>query len=66
MPAKNIILEWKINDKRITTKVGPGMIKTICKDKKTGKTWEYNLCFQDKCVKINSKVGSVESHEVYK
>jgi len=58
--------EWKINDKRITTKVGPGMIKTICKDKKTGKTWEYNLCFQDKCVKINSKVGSVESHEVYK
>merc|ERR1712227_404574 len=32
--------EWKINDKRITTKVGPG--------------------------KINSKVGSVESHEVYK
>merc|ERR1712227_672483 len=59
-------MSFGMNDKRITTKVGPGMIKTICKDKKTAKTWEYNLCFQDKCVKINSKVGSVESHEVYK
>jgi len=58
--------EWKINDKRITTKVGPGMVKTVCKDKKTGKTWDYTLCFTEKGCKIQSKYGNTECQEVYK
>ena len=58
--------EWKVCDKRITTKVAPNTIKTVCKDKNTGRTWDYTITFGEKGCKINSKMGSTECQEVYK
>lgn len=58
--------EWNVDDKRITTKTGPGCIKTICKSKKDGKTWEYCMSFCDYGVSVAAKAGNVESSETYR
>merc|ERR1719192_2271853 len=39
--------EWNMYEKRITTKVGPGSYKTVCKSTKTGKITESTVTFTD-------------------
>jgi len=58
--------EWKIDEKRITIKTGPGCFKTVAKSKKDGKTWEFNMTFNENGVFICVKMGATEASEVYK
>eukprot|EP00090_Calanus_glacialis_P019700 TRINITY_DN3020_c0_g1_i1.p1 TRINITY_DN3020_c0_g1~~TRINITY_DN3020_c0_g1_i1.p1 ORF type:complete len:442 (+),score=134.66 TRINITY_DN3020_c0_g1_i1:166-1326(+) len=57
---------WNVEDKRITTKLGPGCIKTVCKGKKDGKTWEFTLNFNDWGFSCTVKSGGLEATECYK
>ena len=59
-------LDWNVNDKRIVTKIAPGVVKTICKSKTTGNVWEYTMTFNSRGVVIRSKANGAESMETYK
>ena len=59
-------LDWNVNDKRIVTKIAPGVVKTICKSKTTGNVWEYTMTFNSRGVVIRSKANGAESVETYK
>ena len=58
--------EWNVSDKRITTKLGPGVLKTVCKNKKTGKTWDWTLTFSDTGAIIETNAGGNKATEYYK
>lgn len=58
--------DWNVNDKRIVTKIAPGVVKTICKSKSTGSVWEYTMTFNTRGVVIRSKANGAESVETYK
>ena len=58
--------DWNVNDKRIVTKIAPGIVKTICKSKTTGNTWEYTMFFNDRGVVFRSKANEAEATECYK
>merc|ERR1719510_2659315 len=45
-----------IGESRLTTKVGPGMYKTISKCKKTGRVMEVCMCFNER-----AKSGAAEA-----
>ena len=55
-----------MDDKRIVTKLAPGVVKTICKSKTTGSVWEYTMSFNSRGVVIRSKANGAESVETYK
>merc|ERR1712212_1437934 len=57
---------WKIDEKRVTTKLGPGSYKTVCKSKKGGNIWEFTLNFNDLGFSVDVKAGGVEATEFYK
>jgi len=58
--------EWNVSDKRITTKLGPGVLKTVCKNKKTGKSWDWTLTFSDTGAIIETNAGGNKATEYYK
>jgi len=58
--------EWNVCDKTITTKLGPGVLKTVSRNTKTGRILEYTLTFNDTGVIIESQCGSAKSTEIYK
>ena len=58
--------EWNICEKRVVTKVGPGSVKVVCKSKKTGKVWDYTMCFTDRGCVIKTCVDGAECTEHYK
>jgi len=60
------LADWNIDEKRVTIKTGPGCFKTVGKSKKDGKTWEFNMAFNDNGVAITAKMGATEASEVYK
>ena len=55
-----------MDDKRIVTKLAPGVVKTICKSKTIGSVWEYTMSFNSRGVVIRSKANGAESVETYK
>jgi len=57
---------WKIDEKRVTTKLGPGCYKTVCKSKKGGNIWEFTLNFNDLGFSVDVKAGGLEATEFYK
>ena len=57
--------EWNISDKRITTKIGPGVMKTVCKNK-NGKVWDWNITFSDTGVTLETNAGGNKATEYYK
>lgn len=58
--------DWNVDDKRIVTKIAPGVVKTVCKSKTTGSVWEYTMSFNSRGVVIRSKANGAESVETYK
>lgn len=58
--------EWNIADKRITTKIGPGVLKTVCKSKKNGKVWEWTSTFSDAGLTFETNAGGFKATEYYK
>jgi len=58
--------EWNISEKKLTTKIAPGVLKNVGKNNKTGKVMEYTMSFTDHGVVINSSVGNVTATEYYK
>ena len=58
--------EFHMSEKRVVTKVGPGSVKVVCKSKKTGKVWDYTMCFTDRGCVIATNVGGAECTERYK
>jgi len=57
---------WNMDEKRVTTKTGPGCFTTVSRSKKDGKTWEMNWVFNDFGICISSKMAATEASEVYK
>ena len=55
-----------MDEKRVTTKTGPGCFTTVSRSKKDGKTWEMNWVFNDFGICISSKMAATEASEVYK
>ena len=55
-----------MSEKRVVTKVGPGSVKVVCKSKKTGKVWDYTMCFTDRGCVIKTCVDGAECTEHYK
>jgi len=58
--------DWKIDDKRVVTKTGPGAYLTVCKSKKDGKVTEYSSNFTDYGVEFHMKIGALEGTQYYK
>jgi len=58
--------EWNVSDKRITTKIGPGVLKTVCKSKKNGKVWDWTVTFSDRGLTIETNAGGNKATEYYK
>ena len=58
--------EFHMSEKRVVTKVGPASAKVVCKSKKTGKVWDYTMCFTDRGCVISTNVGGAECTERYK
>ena len=58
--------EWNVADKRITTKIGPGVLKTVCKSKKNGKVWDWTVTFSDSGLTIETNAGGFKATEYYK
>merc|ERR1711915_153282 len=56
----------KVDEKRITTKVGPGCFKTISKSKKDGKSYEWTVSFNDSGFSNCIKAGGLEATECYR
>jgi len=57
---------WKVDEKRVTTKIGPGCYRTVCRSKKGGNMWEFTLNFNDLGFSVDVKAGGVEATEFYK
>jgi len=57
--------EWNVFDKRITTKLGPGVFKTVSRNTKTGKILEFQITFNDTGLTIESQCGAAKSTETY-
>ena len=62
---KYFCLEWNVFDKRITTKLGPGVFKTVSRNTKTGKILEFQITFNDTGLTIESQCGAAKSTETY-
>jgi len=58
--------EWNVSDRRITTRTGPGVIKTVCKNTKNGKVWDWNCSFSDSGLIIETSAGGFKATEYYK
>jgi len=58
--------DWNVDDKRVTTKTGPGCFTTVCRSKKDGKVSEWSMTFTDCGMSVHIKVGGVEGTEFYK
>jgi len=58
--------EWNMSDKRITTKVGPGSYKTICKSTKTGMVTDSTITFNEGGCSVVTTAGGCKSHETFK
>merc|ERR1712001_270427 len=58
--------EWDMCDKRITTKVGPGSYKTICKSTKTGNVTDSTVTFTASGCSIETNAGCCKAHETFK
>jgi len=58
--------EWNVSDKRITTRVAPGVLKTVCKSKKDGKVWDWTCTFTDTGLTIETNAGGCKATEYYK
>jgi len=58
--------EFNMSEKRVVTKVGPASAKVVCKSKKTGKVWDYTMCFTDRGCVIKTCVDGAECTEHYK
>jgi len=58
--------EWNMYEKRITTKVGPGSYKTVCKSTKTGKITESTVTFTDSGCSVDTTAGGLKAHETFK
>ena len=58
--------EWNVSDRRITTRTGPGVIKTVCKNTKNGKVWDWNCSFSDSGLTIETSAGGFKATEYYK
>ena len=50
----------------MTTKLGPGCYKTVCKFKKGGNIWEFTHNFNDLGFSVDVKAGGLEATEFYK
>merc|ERR1712156_323062 len=57
---------FNVDEKRITTKVGPGCFKTISKSKKDGKSYEWTVSFNDNGFSNCVKAGGLEATECYR
>lgn len=58
--------EWNMCDKRITTKVGPGSFKTVCKSTKTGAVTESTVTFTAGGCSVDTVAGGCNAHETFK
>jgi len=58
--------EWNISDKRITTRTGPGVFKTVCKDNKKGKVWDWTSTVTPNGLTIETNAGGLKAVEYYK
>jgi len=58
--------EWKMCEKRITTKVGPGSYKTVSKCTKTGRITESTVTFTDTGCSVDTSTGGLKAHETFK
>jgi len=58
--------DWKVDDKRVVTKISPGSYLTVCKAKKDGKVTEYTTSFTDCGVEFHMKIGALEGVQYYK
>jgi len=58
--------EWNMHEKRITTLVGPGTYKTVCKSTKTGKVWDSTVTFTESGCSIETNAGGMKGHETFK
>merc|ERR1719219_432940 len=58
--------DWNLSDKRITTKLGPGVFKTVCRSKKDGKVWDWTLTFSDAGLTVETNAGGFKATEYYK
>jgi len=57
---------YDLDEKRVSTRVGPGVYKTLCKNKKNGKTWEFTLSFNEIGFAVHVKAGGLEANECWK
>ena len=55
-----------MHEKRITTKVGPGSYKTVCKSTKTGKITESTVTFTESGCSVDTTAGGLKAHETFK
>lgn len=58
--------DWNFSDKRITTKTAPGVYKTVCKDKKKGKVWDWTTTVTATGLTIETNAGGFKALETYK
>jgi len=58
--------EWKISDKCLVTKVGPGIFKRVNKNKVTGRVWEQTLTVTQRGVTIKIMSNGIEATETFK
>lgn len=58
--------DWNLSDKRITTKIAPGVYKTVCKDKKKGKVWDWTTTITQTGLVIETNAGGFKALETYK
>jgi len=58
--------EWNFSDKRITTRTGPGVFRTVCKDKKKGKVWDWTTTVTASGLTIETNAGGMKAVEYYK
>lgn len=58
--------DWGFSDKRVTTKTGPGVYKTVCKDKKKGKVWDWTVTVHETGLTVETNAGGMKAVENYK
>merc|ERR1719369_2496126 len=54
------LADFNVDDKRVTTKTGPGRYLTVCKSNKDGKVYNYTMSFTDCGVVFRLKMGAIE------
>jgi len=60
------LADFNVDDKRVTTKTGPGNYLTVCKSKKDGKVYNYKMNFTDYGVEFHLKIGAIEGSLYWK